>query len=288
MLWSAADSVDYLLLQGSSFTTTRSIDGQTTFRTYKPTSASAQTSRIALHLLSVVALPGRTEHIGVAPSGEIYRLGPRVTASAPTTQTIDASVPKFSSIWQEMFGKDAFLDDMAPPPSEVVLPPTLAKPTDVFNGPSHTLPPVSLLFDAFMAQLLKPTLLEPIKTEGGKDSTIKYEEEVLVPEKKSGQSNTKKVTDEDVKELVGFFKDLLSDSPTSTSQAPAPRLVNGDQSPLKTSTSLSTPKTKAQPQANGKAKVNGTVVNGNGIPPTPQSEDSREKKNTKKRRAPKE
>ena len=263
--------------------TTTSQDKRTIIKVYDPSSSTPSVSHVNFPLLSVVAPPIRDEYIGISPSGEIYRFGPRITVSAPSTQTISTGTSKTNSIWQEMFGRDAFLDDLAPPPPKFILPPTLAKPTDVFDGPSHTLPPVSLLFDAFMAQLLKPTLTDV----NGKDTrdtrekagdTIVYEQEVVRPEKIQGQSNTNKVTDEDVKELEGFFKDLLSDSPAQiTDSASMPRLMNGN-TPSKSE--QSTPQSKTKP------KVNGTAVNGQA--PTPRSEEGREKKNTKKRSAPKE
>lgn len=279
--------------------TARSADKKSTIKVYTPTSSDPITSHVNIPLLSVVAPPIPNEYIGVSPTGEIYRFGPRVTSTAPTTSRVSTGDSKSNSIWQEMFGRDAFLDDLAPPPPKVILPPTLAKPTDVFDGPSHTLPPVSLLFDAFMAQLLKPILVEHTsstttstpngrtgtgKGKGKANGTIIYEEEVVVPEKKGGQSHTKKVTDEDVKELEGFFKDLLSDTPTtqarSSGQASANRMANGDATTPTKLTLTSTPKPKA--------KANGTTTNTNGQAPTPRPEEGREKKNTKKRTAPKE
>ena len=259
--------------------TSRSHEKRTTIKVYHPTSSVPLVSHINTTLLSVVSPPIPNEYIGLSPSGEIHRFGPRVTATAPTTTSISTGTSKTNSIWQEMFGRDAFLDDLAPPPPKVILPPTLSKPTDVFDGPSHTLPPVSLLFDAFMAQLLKPTLLDgPTSTDnkGKANGTIIYEQEVVTPEKKGGVSHTKKVTDDDIKELEGFFKDLLSDS-SPTQASSAGRMVNGDAStPVK-----SIPKSKH--------KTNGTATaTTNGQAPTPKSEEGREKKNTKKRSAPKE
>lgn len=273
----------------------------TTIKTFTTDFTPApKTSTVSLSLLSAVALAGREEYIGVAPSGEIYRFGPRVHASAPSTQTITTTQSKSTSIWQEMFGRDAFLDELAPPPSTVVLPPTLAKPTDVFDGPSHTLPPVSLLFDAFLGQLLKPSLEQaakpPAASAAAANATMyatgdDNDDDAAAISEKAGKSGgqglvrIKAVSDEDVKELEGFFKDLLSDAPASaasTQADTAARMANGD-TPLKSAPALtSTPKPKQKVKANGSAPPNGASHD------TPQSEESREKKHSKKRRAPKE
>lgn len=277
-----------MIPRGTSFTTIRSAERRSTINTYSPSSPSPTTATIAFPLLSVLALPTTEEYIGVAPSGEIFRFGPRVTSSAPTTKSITTTQSKSSSIWQEMFGRDAFLDELAPPAPTVVLPPTLANPTDVFDGPSHTLPPVSLLFDAFVTQLLKPSTAATVKAEDtAQAGGILYEEEgreEAKPEKKQGVARTKKVTDEDVKELETFFRLVLSDSPAQEAQ-PAPKLANGD-GPSKAAVSTPNQKNKAKSkdQVNGSGAKKGKEVAAG----TPQSEESREKKHSKKRKAPKE
>lgn len=172
-----------------------------------------------------------------------------------------------------MFGKDAFLDDLAPPQPTVVLPLTISRPTDIFDGPSYTLPPVGLLFDAFMTQLLQPKSEIEIKSET--NSEIKYDEAVEDKVESSATTtskpNTKKVTEEDMRDLESFFKDVLSSAPTTNGSVP--KMANGESTPK------STP-VKTNGVSAGK-KVNG-VVN---VTPT---DESREKQFTKKRRAPKE
>jgi len=173
-----------------------------------------------------------------------------------------------------MFGKDAFLDDLAPPQPTVVVPPTISRPTDIFDGPSHTLPPVGLLFDAFMTQLLKPKSDIEVKVEG--KSEIKYEDveaKVEPAPTTSSKVHTKKVTEEEMKDLESFFKDVLSSAPTANGSMP--KMANGESTPK------STP-VKANGVGSGK-KVNG-VAQTNVTP----SDESREKQCTKKRRAPKE
>jgi NET1-associated nuclear protein 1 (U3 small nucleolar RNA-associated protein 17) len=256
----------------ASFATTSSTPKKTTIHIYHPSCSVSQTATIPIALLKVTSI--RNEFIGVAPSGEIYRFGRDVTASAPATNTIATTSSKSSSIWQEMFGKDAFLDDLAPPQPTVVVPPTISRPTDIFDGPSHTLPPVGLLFDAFMTQLLKPKSESGVKAEGKSD--IKYEEveaKVQPAPTTSSKVHTKKVTEEEMKDLESFFKDVLSSAPTTNGSMP--KMANGDSTPK------STP-VKANGVGSGK-KVN-SVAQTNGTP----SDESREKQFTKKRRAPKE
>lgn len=186
-----------------------------------------------------------------------------------------------------MFGKDAFLDDLAPPQPTVVLPPTIARPTDIFDGPSHTLPPVGLLFDAFMSQLLKPKvgakeLVSNSKVEKVEEVVyIANDEEQEIKDQKATASGkapkTNKVTEQDMKDLEVFFKDVLSSAPAPTQ--PSQKMANGGGN-----TPKSTP-TKSVVNGTGKptSAINGEL-NGTSTP----TDESREKKHTKKRRAPKE
>lgn len=269
VIWSLKNKVDHLIPYNTSFATTSSTSKNTTINIYHPSCPVSQTATIAVPLLKVTHL--KNEFIGVSPSGEIYRFGQNVTSSAPATNTISTTTAKSSSIWQEMFGKDAFLEDLAPPQPTVVLPPTTARPTDIFDGPSHTLPPVGLLFDAFMTQLLKP------KTESKAEikSEIKYEEveDKVEPSTSTvAKPSTKTVTEGEMRDLESFFKEVLSGSP-ALENGSKPKMANGDHTPK--STPVKTPATKGK--VNGAAVVNGTP-----------SDESREKQHTKKRRAPKE
>jgi NET1-associated nuclear protein 1 (U3 small nucleolar RNA-associated protein 17) len=270
VIWSLKDKVDHLIPYNTSFATTSSTSKNTSINIYNPSCPISQTATIAVPLLKVIHL--RNEFIGVSPSGEIYRFGQDVTSSALATNTIATTTAKTSSIWQEMFGKDAFLDDLAPPQPTVVLPPTISRPTDIFDGPSHTLPPVGLLFDAFMTQLLKP------KTESKAEikSDIKYEEveaKVEQPTSTVAKPVTKRVTEEDMKDLESFFKEVLSGTPVENGTSTKPKMANGDHTPKSTPVKL----VAAKGKSNGTAVVNGTP-----------SDESREKQHTKKRRAPKE
>jgi NET1-associated nuclear protein 1 (U3 small nucleolar RNA-associated protein 17) len=272
VVWSIKDKVDHLIPFNTSFATTTSTSSKTTINIYHPSCSVSQTATISIPLLKVTSI--RNEFIGVAPTGEIYRFGQDVTSSAPATNTIATTSTKSSSIWQEMFGKDAFLDDLAPPQPSVVLLPTISRPTDIFDGPSHTLPPVGLLFDAFMTQLLKPKSEAEIKAEA--KSEIKYEAvEPKVEPSTTASSNpkTKKVTEEDMKDLESFFKEVLSSTPAQNGTIP--KMANGEHTPK--STPLKAVGVGSGKKVNGGAQVNGTP-----------SDESREKQFTKKRRAPKE
>jgi NET1-associated nuclear protein 1 (U3 small nucleolar RNA-associated protein 17) len=275
VLWATRTKVDHIVPYHTSFAAFTSTSDKTTINIYYPSCPTSSTTTIAVPLLKVVAF--RNQFIGVAPSGEIFRFGKDVTSSAPATNAITTTSSQSSSIWQEMFGKDAFLDDLAPPQRTVVLPATIARPTDIFDGPSHTLPPVGLMFDAFMSQLLKP------KSDDKKDiksDPIAYQangEEEEVRETKAAVTGkgpqTKKVTEQDMKELEAFFKDVLSTAPAQNgSNQPSQKMANGN-GHGHGDTPKSTPvKAKA---------VNGDLG-------ATLTDESREKKHTKKRRAPKE
>lgn len=152
---------------------------------------------------------------------------------APVRQTANAistaNDKKSTSIWQEMFGKEAFLDDLASFDTEAeqhraatALQSRAAKsgrPTDVFEGPSHTLPPVGLLFDAFIDEILrtaKPTSNIEQAPANAQDE-IQYREEDESPingvsSESMRQDRGKKVSDKEVAELEVFFRDLLANS----------------------------------------------------------------------------
>jgi NET1-associated nuclear protein 1 (U3 small nucleolar RNA-associated protein 17) len=272
VVWSHKSKVDHLIPYNTSFATTSSTSNKTSINIYHPSCPVSQTATIPISLMKVTSL--RNEFIGVASSGEIYRFGQDVAASAPATNTVATSATKTSSIWQEMFGKEAFLDDLAAPQPTVVLPPTVSKPTDIFDGPSHTLPPVGLLFDAFMGQLLKPKA-EKIADAGS--DTIKYDEPKPKIERSTGPAKTdttKKVSEDEMRDLESFFKQVLTSAPTTGQNGTLPKMANGDHTPK------STP---VKPSSAVKGKLNGVA-----IPNDTPTDESRQKSHTKKRRAPKE
>jgi NET1-associated nuclear protein 1 (U3 small nucleolar RNA-associated protein 17) len=114
-----------------------------------------------------------------------------------------------------MFGKDAFLEvedteDVKVIPISSVR--RSGKPSEVFDGPSHTLPPVGLLFDAFMEEILVPKGGMVSQGVDGR-SGIRYDKGLSMTVEElagSAQAQVKVVTDEDMQELEGFFRQVLS------------------------------------------------------------------------------
>jgi NET1-associated nuclear protein 1 (U3 small nucleolar RNA-associated protein 17) len=97
------------------------------------------------------------------------------------------------------------------------------KPIDIFEGPSHTLPPVGLLFDAFMEEMLRTTKVSPNSNENDSDRVAKKDqilyqqaEDVQPVQPHNGLGSkggkTKKVSEGDMLELEAFFKEVLSNS----------------------------------------------------------------------------
>ena len=176
----------------------------------------------------LIALPGSTrdslEFVGVAFSGEVLRFGDDVSYSRARRNKVEKKDEKDLSIWQEMFGKDAFVNlDLATASADEVnvgsgaeVKRKTGRPSEVFDGPSHTLPPPSLLFDSFIDQLLgnpidnmaaRPTEQEEgILYESGVAQETRIDGPVtLVPEVKGRQ-----VTDQEVKEVQTLFEQILS------------------------------------------------------------------------------
>lgn len=132
------------------------------------------------------------------------------------SNAIRSSGSKAVSIWQEMFGQDAFLEaegtthEIAPRHDVVK---KSGNPVDIYEGPSHTLPPVSLLFDAFLEQIL---VLKSSVVQGDADEKILYEdEEEIVPAHLPRKDLGREVRDEEVQELEVFFTDLLKTGTSS-------------------------------------------------------------------------
>ncbi|WVF72330.1 hypothetical protein IAT40_007143 [Kwoniella sp. CBS 6097] len=256
--------------------------------TLLPNPSGAETSS-SLHLIGVAAT-----------TGEIFRFGDAAASAAPlgaksvSTSTGGTAPGGGLSIWQEMFGKDAFLDDLASSATSDEKNTATAsalqqrvvsgkgRPSDVFSGPSHTMPPTTLLFDAFMDELLSGHTAstgaddEGDAVEGSQEEGVLYEEEskvdVLPVAAGIGRSQGRAVDDEEVKSLEAFFKDVLSVSKPTTATTPAPRapaiasgnskkvnshLPNGDHP------STSTPQNKRL-GIHAAANVNGHGVHHNG------------------------
>ena len=155
------------------------------------------------------------QFVGIANDGEIYRFGDAVKAitSDPVRQVAPTPTTKPESIWQEIFGKDAFIEDLetplpAPPPRVR----KLGRPSEVFDGPSHTMPPVRLLFDAFLEEILSAKPENAEKDEEIVVDGVEYDEgpptfAVSLPDIQ--ESKTRPVTDADVRDLESFFREVL-------------------------------------------------------------------------------
>jgi NET1-associated nuclear protein 1 (U3 small nucleolar RNA-associated protein 17) len=210
---------------------------RTVLTSWSPTSPKATPGHRIHHTLrDLVLLPPSTSSsvdpakslnfIGITTSGEILRFGDGVSKSDIGARGINVESVKTNSIWQEMFGKDAFVDlaDALPQSSDSqdqdgasavqARAHAAGRPTAVFDGPSHTLPPIGMLFDAFIEEILgAPTQApqEPQATASGEtilfESAIHAEDEVTEQKVKS-----KVVTDEEVKELESLFRDVLANS----------------------------------------------------------------------------
>jgi NET1-associated nuclear protein 1 (U3 small nucleolar RNA-associated protein 17) len=207
----------------------------TVISVWSPTSSKAVPGhRIPHTLRDLVLLPAPAStsadpakslnFIGVASSGEILRFGESVSPTATGTQEIKLGEKKSNSVWQEMFGKDAFIDVSSLGADSAHVDEirrgrtrgTKGKPADVFEGPSHTLPPVGLLFNAFMEEILgEPSTAAKPDLEGVHgdeeivfDETDRNEVASVVEQKVKG----KVVGDDEVRELEVLFREVLANS----------------------------------------------------------------------------
>lgn len=246
-----------------------------------PSGAPGPTVTLRVLLSALAALPGRAIHlVGMAPSGEIYRFGELQKASAPSKRAISATVParRATSIWQEMFGRDAFLDELAAPTTEepaavsALQRRAAGRPEAVFDGPSHTLPPIGMLFDAFMDELLAP------RAEDGDAPMLVDDEEVLAPASSTlAVDAVRAVNDREVAELEGFFRNLRTSAPAKPvlGKAAGKKRPNGIPMPNGHARAVSTPTKSSKKDSR---------------PATPATPDEPEivdgKRKSKKRKAP--
>ena len=195
------------------------VDGKTAFSVFKATSANAMRSvkakgkinRLVL-LPSSSAAPRDLQFAGVSQSGEIFRFGDDISKDTVVgTIAIRSAGERGVSIWQEMFGKDAFLEIEDSYEAEDALDSARSRkagnPVEIFEGASHTLPPVSLLFDAFLESILvsKSPGHGDLKEEG----IIFEAEDVVEPVQMTGSQKGREVRDEEIEELEVFFRDVL-------------------------------------------------------------------------------
>ncbi|WWC85348.1 uncharacterized protein L201_000211 [Kwoniella dendrophila CBS 6074] len=225
-----------------------------------------------LQILPTPAISPLSLHlIGVASSGEIFRFGDLAHSAAPLTSKSVSTATKQQglSIWQEMFGKDAFLDSLSldvAATDEAALTATATalqqrvsgkgKPADVFTGPSHTMPPTGILFDAFMDELLSGHTASSttVEVQEAQDDDILYEAEhkidIDVPSVPTVQGKT--VDDDEIKGLEIFFREVLGNVSLNVPKTPAVKKVNGHL-PNGDHTSVVTPINKKLNGLNGKS-----------------------------------
>lgn len=167
--------------------------------------------------------------MGIAKTGEIYRFGDAVRPIGPQPVRVieQTTRSKPLSVWQEMFGKDAFIEDLQP--AKETVPPVqsrkIGRPSDVFEGPSHTMPPVGLLFDAFMEELLAAKSGDEKKDVASPADGIQYEEATVAPPQPLlavEETRTRPVTDEEVRDLEVFFCKILQTSTWYSYVPPVP------------------------------------------------------------------
>lgn len=238
--WSSPSLVvDSLITSSTSayFLSASNVFSGTTLRVFTPdSSAPLRTISIDTKVTHIVSLSQSSASdsssslhlIGITSTGEIYRFGDIAAAVAPESakSVRQAQAKEGLSIWQEMFGKGAFLEE--PEAEEPITATTSAlqqrvsdksgRPADIFEGPSHTMPPTSMLFDAFMDELLHGNTAmkegENVK-EVTKDEAVVYEMEVdesgdKAEDSAAGEIKGRVVEDEEIRELEAFFKGLLS------------------------------------------------------------------------------
>jgi NET1-associated nuclear protein 1 (U3 small nucleolar RNA-associated protein 17) len=172
------------------------------------------------------AISDKLHFFGVSASGDIVRFGDSTTLPAPATaKSLAATVHAPRSIWQEMFGNDAYLNDLDGTVSATPLPgrektSKSGKLSDIFDGPSHTMVPSSLLFEAFMEQLLVPNAT----VASGAADKPEYDIDVhatsvpaaLTAAAVPNDAGGRKVTDDEIQDLQKLFKKILSRKPTDT------------------------------------------------------------------------
>ncbi|KAI9638599.1 WD40-repeat-containing domain protein [Dioszegia hungarica] len=248
------------LPHSNSFLTAQTISHSTIISIYTPTSSTPLRSVTVPHALrTLLYLPSSRQaqassaaagsHLNFAAltlTGDLLRLGDD-TSSAPISSTL-ALAPEEDdkgkgklSIWQEMFGEQAFLAPTSTSateagPSTLPLPDRKAQATGrkgavaVYDGPSHTLPPAHLLFDGFMQAILDAGsyAAQAVAGEGdgggeGGDKVLYEMEEEAGAGGLEGRVQEREVGVDEVKELEVFFSGLLAEKSKGKGRA----VVNG-------------------------------------------------------------
>lgn len=172
---------------------------------------------------SAPANPARALNlIGVTGNGEIYRFGDNVSAPVSQTRAVKTDGQKGTSIWQEMFGKDAFVDELVMAPASDAMDvtrPRSGRPIEVFDGPSHTMPPVSLLFDTFIQHIIEP------KTAASPADALQEGEKVIFEQEPEHVASTSAVpkprviSDQELDDLENLFRGMTGSTAPETPAA---------------------------------------------------------------------
>ena len=248
MVWSSASSACNRLIAEPRYPFFIAVhdalkDHKSAYSVYRPNSAQPVRTNKASHkvnhitLLPSAAAPSASllQFVGISHGGEIFRLGDQIAKDVHVGTNAITHNDKQVSIWQEMFGKDAFLETADPEADDAARTAEVAaaarktgNPVDVFEGPSHTLPPVSLLFDSFLDTILLP---RGKQVEAIKENTIMYDERADDDEPGladlPGRQKLREVKDQDIAELEGFFRDMLTTGGDALTTSRKGKLPNG-------------------------------------------------------------
>ncbi|EIW69565.1 hypothetical protein TREMEDRAFT_71675 [Tremella mesenterica DSM 1558] len=170
-LWSApTKALNHL------FTSTSSSDFQilsqpgskrTLITSFSPTTPRPLSTTSISQTFSAVCQSRNSGFIGISSNSTIYQFGPSISAKTQASQVraVQPTSEKKLSIWQEMFGKAAFFDDLTVSElergtSQTATTQASGSRMDIWEGPSHTLPPTGMLFDAFMDKFLSSRPVE--------------------------------------------------------------------------------------------------------------------------------
>ena len=203
--------------------------------------------------LTAIARDGRTLRVGedVKPFPKQIQ---SVSVSAATASAQGATVKTSNlSIWEEMFGKNAFsgiaqAEDVPEPAlSARPLKDKRSKYSKVYDGPSTSLPPMGLLFDEFLNDFMdvKPAVTAETQApvirfagdagEAAETASVISSED-MVP---TVDMHVKKVTMKDVQELGDWFKTVIL---TSDAAQPVPTPQAKTNGAVAASASISTPR----------------------------------------------
>lgn len=219
-------------------------DHKSAYSVYRPNTAQPVRTNKSSHKINHITLlpsatsplPSLLQFVGISHSGEIFRLGDQIAKDVHVGTNAITHNDRQVSIWQEMFGKDAFLEMADPEADDAARSAEVAaaarktgNPLDVFEGPSHTLPPVSLLFDSFMDTILLPRGAE---VEAVKEDTIMYDNHGDDGEDAGvvtalGRQKLREVKDKDIADLEVFFRDVLTTGGDAATKKQKGRLANG-------------------------------------------------------------